>query len=75
MLRCRKTILGNCGATGPDFIVVVDRHCNYSAFNGYRRTPSNYSCVRCLKCGRYWRTKANVSGYRDATSEERTKVI
>lgn len=29
-----------------------------SAFNGYHRTPSDYSTVRCLKCRGVWRTKA-----------------
>lgn len=38
--------------------VVVDRHCNYSAFNGYRWTPSDYSKVVCMRCGVPWRTKA-----------------
>ena len=38
--------------------VVLMRHCNYSAFNGYRRTPSDYSAITCLSCGRLWRTKA-----------------
>lgn len=32
--------------------------CNYSAFNGYRYTPSRYSEVHCKKCGQFWRTKA-----------------
>ena len=31
---------------------------NYSAFNGGHRTPSDYSEVRCARCGRVWRTKA-----------------
>lgn len=31
---------------------------NYSWFNGRRRTPSDYSEVRCGECGRRWRTKA-----------------
>lgn len=31
---------------------------NYSAFNGYRFTPSDYSEVRCERCGVRWRTKA-----------------
>ena len=35
---------------------------NYSAFNGCHRTPSAYSEVTCLDCGRSWRTKA---GYVD----------
>lgn len=38
--------------------VVVHWRCNYSAFNGYRHTISNYSLVSCLKCHRSWRTKA-----------------
>ncbi len=35
---------------------------NYSAFNGYRRTYSDYSEVSCEReeggCGAIWRTKA-----------------
>lgn len=31
---------------------------NHSAFNGYHFTPSAYSEVKCLTCGRIWRTKA-----------------
>lgn len=42
--------------------VVVDRECNYSAFNGYRQTPSAYSLIRCGEGGAMWRTKA---GYVD----------
>jgi hypothetical protein len=38
--------------------VVVDRYCNYSAFNGYHRTYSDYSGLKCLSCGQPWRTKA-----------------
>ena len=38
--------------------VVVHRKCNFSAFNGYSRTPSDYSLVLCGTCGRRWRTKA-----------------
>lgn len=37
---------------------VVDRYCNYSAFNGYHRTPSDYSRVECQDCGTHWRTRA-----------------
>jgi hypothetical protein len=33
--------------------------CNHSAFNGYRRTPSDYSGLVCRSCGRVWRTKAD----------------
>jgi len=38
---------------------VIDRNCNHSAFNGYRRTPSKYSTCECLTCGAVWRTKAH----------------
>lgn len=39
---------------------VTARRCNYSAFNGYRRTPSDYSHVVCTVAGCMgsWRTKA-----------------
>lgn len=52
--------------------VVLDRKCNYSAFNGYRRTRSAWSSVRCDHpgCGRVWRTKAAyVSRLPDARDE------
>lgn len=39
--------------------VVLQRRCNYSAFNGYHWTPSDYSCVQCHCCGTVWRTKAS----------------
>jgi hypothetical protein len=38
---------------------VVDYKCNYSKFNGSRYTPSQYSLLHCLRCGRFWRTKAS----------------
>ena len=38
--------------------VVSSRKCNYSRFNGSRRTPSAYSEVICLRCRGRWRTKA-----------------
>lgn len=31
---------------------------NYSAFNGYRFTPSAWSEVVCVECGARWRTTA-----------------
>ena len=37
---------------------VIQYHCNHSAFNGYRRTFSDYSSVECTKCHQIWRTKA-----------------
>lgn len=50
----------SCGKRGA--WSVVHHRCNYSAFNGYRWTPSDYSAVECLPalggCGARWRTKA-----------------
>jgi hypothetical protein len=43
----------------PRRVFVLQRYCNHSAFNGYRRTPSDYSTVVCVNCGQIWRTKAN----------------
>ena len=45
--------------------VVVDRRCNYSAFSGYHRTPSDYSAIRCTTCGGVWRTKAKYVDWLD----------
>jgi hypothetical protein len=54
-----------------EHFVVLDRMCNYSAFNGYAWTPSDYSSVKCLTCGCYTRTKASwVARCRDATERE-----
>jgi hypothetical protein len=36
--------------------VVTTRNGNYSAFNGYHFTPSNYSQLHCFRCGVYWRS-------------------
>lgn len=56
--------------------VVVDFKCNHSAFSGYRMTPSDYSTVRCLRCGTFGRTKAKyVSELRMATREETLRAI
>lgn len=41
----------------PHWAVTV-RKANYSAFNGYHRTPSAYSEVQCSACPTRWRTKA-----------------
>ena len=41
-----------------DRCAVLTRMGNYSAFNGYRWTPSDYSQVACTDCGATWRTKA-----------------
>lgn len=42
--------------------IVYQDHCNHSAFNGYRRTYSDYSGIHCEACGKFWRTKANYVG-------------
>lgn len=56
----------------PHWVVTV-RKANYSAFNGGRRTPSDYSEVRCPKCSGVWRTKAAYVD--DLPDEERTYSI
>lgn len=53
---------------------VLDRNCNYSAFNGRQWTTSEYSACKCLKCRTVWRTKAAyVVLIKDATPAERLK--
>lgn len=51
-----------CGRKSGDHedLVVVQYKCNYSAFNGYHYTVSDYSEVRCVRpgCHGQWRTKA-----------------
>jgi hypothetical protein len=65
--RCnerREPIAVPAGANRPGRLWrVVDYKCNYSAFNGYHRTGSDYSSVRCIRCGAIWRTTA---GYVEA---------
>lgn len=39
--------------------VITQYKCHYSAFNGYKKTDSDFSLIRCNSCGTYWRTKAN----------------
>lgn len=46
---------------GSKRLAVYQRLHNSSAFNGYRRTPSAWSGVRCLDCGKCWRTRASVA--------------
>lgn len=53
---------------------VVDRYCNYSAFNGGHRTYSDYSALVCLRCGAHWRTKANYVAQIDDRSEEELNI-
>ena len=55
-----------CPRHGIEFLKVVQRHCNHSAFNGYHWTRSDYSSVMCFApehCTFMLRTKA---GYVDA---------
>lgn len=55
---------------------VVQYRCNRSAFNGYHKTRSEYSGVRCLFCGAYWRTRAAyVYRLLPATGDEATRVV
>lgn len=42
----------------PGVLVILHYRCNFSAFSGYRRTPSNYSSLLCCHCGNRFRTKA-----------------
>lgn len=37
---------------------VMARRYSYSAFNGYKRAPSDYSQIYCERCGVSWRSKA-----------------
>jgi hypothetical protein len=50
--------------------VVLQRHCNHSAFAGYAQVASRYSEVYCPVCGHVWRTKAK---YVDALSDGERK--
>lgn len=66
------------------FWVVTMRNHNASAFNGYRRTPSDYSEVRCTfgMCRHaVWRTKAgyvdelpDACRCRDAAATKRCRI-
>ena len=54
-----------------EHVNVTVRNGNYSAFHGYRFTPSDYSEVRCLACGSYWRSNARwVDTCADASREQ-----
>lgn len=79
MSSCRCGKLGmKSGIRDLNFIswVVIQRYCNHSAFRGYNYQASDYSQIRCLKCGEFWRTKAKyVYRLRDATEEERLRAI
>lgn len=55
-------------------VVVLTRNANYSAFNGYHYTPSDYSAVMCTCCGACWRTKsAWVAKAPDMSKEQLTE--
>ena len=67
-LACRCT--GTRSSAQRAWVVVKRRYHN-SAFAGGHATTSDYSTIRCLSCGSYWRTKANyVVLLRSATHEE-----
>lgn len=38
--------------------LIVHYKCNYSAFNGGKKTNSDYSLIHCPGCGCFWRTKS-----------------
>lgn len=42
---------------GKGKLVCTMYKCNYSAFNGYRKTFSDYSQIVCRRCGAVWRSK------------------
>lgn len=54
----RPTHFRGCTHKPLEWYAVDIRCANRSAFNGYRWTPSDYSGVRCCKCGTVRRTKA-----------------
>ena len=60
----------DCQRSHRDHWVVVARNANYSAFNGYHRTWSRYSALRCTYCGRCWRTAANYVRHLPDAREE-----
>src|SRR6476660_3003376 len=39
---------------------ILQFKCNYSAFNGNRYTPSDYSAIHCTCCGNVWRTTSDI---------------
>lgn len=71
----REPIKTEAGSNRPGRMWRVwNYRCNYSAFNGYHRTPSDYSLIGCLACGAMWRTKAPyVDSLPQITEEERSK--
>ena len=62
-----------CPRCHGNMLVVTDRNCNHSAFNGWRRTPSDYSAILCVSadCRRSWRSKApGVANVPDGTHSD-----
>lgn len=64
-----------CGCDDRRAWRVHARKCNYSAFNGYRRTRSDYSEIVCERrlggCAARWRTKAAyVADIPDLTAQD-----
>lgn len=59
-MSCRNKC--TCGRKKGDHkdLEVLQYKCNYSAFNGYRYTPSKYSFLKCTRkgCVGCFRTKA-----------------
>lgn len=60
---CQESPACGDNAAGLENLRVIQRRCNYSAFNGYRRTPSDFSLIKCYKCGALFRTKAKYVTY------------
>lgn len=65
-----RTFVHQARGCGSLHLAVMQRLCNHSAFNGYRWTPSKYSEVHCLDCGRMWRTKADVCYLPDSATTD-----
>lgn len=55
----RETTL--CMREHRSFWMITQYKCNHSAFNGYHKTPSDYSEIVCThpECRRRWRTTAS----------------
>jgi len=63
-----------CKCTDHSQWRVLDRNCNYSAFNGGHKTWSSYSGMLCLACRCPWRSKsAYVRSTPDISPEEKAK--
>lgn len=62
---------GGCRCPRPCWRVHA-RRCNFSAFNGYHQTASDYSGLVCTNCGHVWRSKARyVAETPDLSAAER----